>query len=107
MTDTIRREKGRLQKYCYHYDFNAGAQRSWTEESCFITERSAKEDHERMKSHVMEEVKQIFKPEFINRVDGIMVFHTLEKPEQRKIVELLLKELSDQTFKNPGSLKIL
>ena len=68
----------------------------------FITERSAKEDHERMKSHVMEEVKQIFKPEFINRVDGIVVFHTLEKPEQRKIVELLLKELSDRLSKNPG-----
>lgn len=57
-----------------------------------------------MKSHVMEEVKQIFKPEFINRVDGIMVFHTLEKPEQRKIVELLLKELSDRLSKIQASL---
>ena len=82
---------------------NAGAQRIMTPKNLgFITERSAKEDHERMKSHVMEEVKQIFKPEFINRVDGIMVFHTLEKPEQRKIVELLLKELSDRLSKNPG-----
>lgn len=82
---------------------NAGAQRIMAPKNLgFITERSAKEDHERMKSHVMEEVKQIFKPEFINRVDGIMVFHTLEKPEQRKIVELLLKELSDRLSKNPG-----
>lgn len=38
-----------------------------------------------MKSQVMEEVKQLFKPEFINRVDGIMVFHTLEKPQQKKL----------------------
>lgn len=53
---------------------NAGAQRIMAPKNLgFITERSAKEDHERMKSHVMEEVKQIFKPEFINRVDGIMV----------------------------------
>ena len=82
---------------------NAGAQRIMAPKNLgFITERSAKEDHERMKSHVMEEVKQIFKPEFINRVDGIIVFHTLEKPEQRKIVELLLKELSDRLSKNPG-----
>ena len=82
---------------------NAGAQRIMAPKNLgFITERSAKEDHERMKSHVMDEVKQIFKPEFINRVDGIMVFHTLEKPEQRKIVELLLKELSDRLSKNPG-----
>ena len=82
---------------------NAGAQRIMSPKNLgFITERSAKEDHERMKSQVMEEVKQLFKPEFINRVDGIMVFHTLEKPQQKEIVKLLLKELSDRLSKNPG-----
>lgn len=82
---------------------NAGAQRIMAPKKLgFITERSAKEDHERMKSQVMEEVKQLFKPEFINRVDGIMVFHTLEKPQQKEIVKLLLKELSDRLSKNPG-----
>lgn len=82
---------------------NAGAQRIMAPKNLgFITERSAKEDHERMKSQVMEEVKQLFKPEFINRVDGIMVFHTLEKPQQKEIVKLLLKELSDRLSKNPG-----
>ena len=50
----------------------------------------------------MKALQQFLRPEFINRVDGIMVFHTLEKPEQRKIVELLLKELSDRLSKNPG-----
>ena len=82
---------------------NAGAQRIMSPKNLgFIIERSAKEDHERMKSQVMEEVKQLFKPEFINRVDGIMVFHTLEKPQQKEIVKLLLKELSDRLSKNPG-----
>ena len=82
---------------------NAGAQRIMAPKNLgFITERSAKEDHERMKSQVLEEVKQLFKPEFINRVDGIMVFHTLEKPQQKEIVKLLLKELSDRLSKNPG-----
>lgn len=82
---------------------NAGAQRIMAPKNLgFITERSAKEDHERMKSQVMEEVKQLFKPEFINRVDSIMVFHTLEKPQQKEIVKLLLKELSDRLSKNPG-----
>ena len=82
---------------------NAGAQRIMAPKNLgFITERSAKEDHERMKSQVMEEVKQLFKPEFINRVDGIMVFHTLEKKKKKEIVKLLLKELSDRLSKNPG-----
>ena len=82
---------------------NAGAARIMAPKNLgFITERSAKADHERMKSQVMEEVKQLFKPEFINRVDGIVVFHTLEQPQQKEIVELLLKELSDRLAKNPG-----
>ncbi len=39
-----------------------------------------------MKSGVMEEVRRLFKPEFLNRIDEIMVFHTLNKEEIRKIV---------------------
>ena len=46
-----------------------------------------------MKSGVMEEVRRLFKPEFLNRIDEIMVFHTLNKEEIRKIVLLLLKSL--------------
>lgn len=55
-----------------------------------------------MKNRVMEEVKQIFKPEFLNRIDGIVVFHTLEKEQQKKIVRLLIKELADRVQKTPG-----
>ena len=46
-----------------------------------------------MKSGVMDEVKRIFKPEFINRIDDIIVFHALNKEHIRKIVTLLLKNL--------------
>ena len=46
-----------------------------------------------MKGGVMEEVRRIFKPEFLNRIDDIMVFHVLNKEDVRKIVTLLLKTL--------------
>ncbi len=46
-----------------------------------------------MKAGVMEEVRKIFKPEFLNRIDEIMVFHTLKKEDIQKIVSILLKKL--------------
>ena len=51
-----------------------------------------KKDYARMKQDVMEEVKRMFKPEFLNRIDEIIVFHTLNKEEIKKIVGLLLKD---------------
>ncbi len=54
----------------------------------------AKKDYEDMKSGVMEEVKKLFKPEFINRIDEIMVFHTLNEKEMMDIVTLLSQNLS-------------
>ena len=82
---------------------NAGAQRIMAPKNLgFTTKTDAAQDHERMKNWVMEEVKQIFKPEFLNRIDGIVVFHTLEKEQQKKIVRLLIKELSDRVEKAPG-----
>ena len=82
---------------------NAGAQRIMAPKNLGFTSHSdAAQDHERMKNRVMEEVKQIFKPEFLNRIDGTVVFHILEKEEQKKIVHLLIKELSDRVRKTPG-----
>ena len=49
-------------------------------------------DYKKMKDSVMEEVKRLFKPEFLNRIDDIIVFHMLSKEEIKKIVGLLLKE---------------
>lgn len=82
---------------------NAGAQRIMAPKNLgFTTHSDAGQDHEKMKNRVMEEVKQIFKPEFLNRIDGIVVFHTLEKEQQKKIVRLLIKELADRVQKTPG-----
>ncbi len=50
-----------------------------------------KKDYEDMKRGVMEEVRRIFKPEFLNRVDEILVFHMLDKQEIRQIVNILVK----------------
>lgn len=82
---------------------NAGAQRIMAPKNLgFTTETNAVKDHERMKNKVMEEVKQLFKPEFLNRIDGVIVFHTLEIEQQKQIVRLLLRELSDRVRETPG-----
>lgn len=51
-------------------------------------------DYRRMKQNVMDEVKLIFRPEFLNRIDEIIVFHSLEKKDLKKIVTLLCRDLT-------------
>ena len=76
---------------------NAGAQRIMEPKSLgFAAEVSEKKDYETMKSGVMEEVKRIFKPEFINRIDEIMVFHPLNKENMKDVVSLLAKILAER-----------
>ena len=73
---------------------NAGAQAIMEPKRLgFMSDNDEKKDYERMKGGVMEEVRRIFKPEFLNRIDDIMVFHVLNKEDIRKIVTLLLKTL--------------
>ena len=55
-----------------------------------------KADYEKMKANVMEEVKLMFRPEFLNRIDDIIVFHTLSESEVKRIVSLMLKNLAKQ-----------
>lgn len=62
----------------------------------FETVKNEKQDYERMKNGVMEEVKRSFKPEFINRIDEIIVFHQLDKNNMKSIVTLLSKNLCDR-----------
>ena len=52
------------------------------------------EAYERMQSNVMEEVKRFFRPEFLNRIDGSLVFHALSREHMHQIVELMLKEVA-------------
>ena len=73
---------------------NAGAQRIVDPKNLGFGAQTTKEqDYDKMKSGVMEEVKRLFKPEFINRIDEIMVFHPLNKEDMKKIVTLLSKNL--------------
>ena len=74
---------------------NAGAMRIVEPKNLgFDTSKNENRDYDKMKSGVMEEVKRIFKPEFINRIDEIIVFRTLNKDDMGKIVNLLTENLS-------------
>ncbi len=69
---------------------NAGAHRIVDPKNLgFAAVSDEKKDYEKMKSGVMEEVKRGFKPEFINRIDDIIVFHQLNKDDMKAIVSLL------------------
>lgn len=73
---------------------NAGAQRIVDPKNLgFASKTDEKQDYAKMKSSVMEEVKRMFKPEFINRIDEIMVFHPLNKEDMKQIITLLAKNL--------------
>lgn len=73
---------------------NAGAQRIVDPKNLgFAAVEDAKRDYEKMKSGVMEEVKRSFKPEFINRIDDIIVFHQLNNDNMKAIVSLLAANL--------------
>ena len=74
---------------------NAGAQRIVDPKNLgFAAEKNEQKDYDRMKSAVMEEVKKNFKPEFINRIDEIIVFHQLNRENMKEIVDLLAKNLT-------------
>ena len=69
---------------------NAGAQRIMAPKLLgFATESDEKRNHENMKSGVMEEVKRLFKPEFLNRIDATIVFHSLNETHMKEILRLL------------------
>lgn len=73
---------------------NVGAKRIVDPKNLGFSSGTTKEqDYEKMKKNVMEEVKKLFKPEFINRIDEIMVFHQLDKDNMREIVTLLSENL--------------
>ena len=77
---------------------NAGAQRIVAPKHLgFGTDESEEADYNKMKDSVMEEVKRIFKPEFINRIDEVLVFHMLTKDDLKEIVKIFLKSLDKRT----------
>ena len=62
----------------------------------FGAQEDAAEDYKKMKSNVMEEVKRLFRPEFLNRIDETIVFHALNEEHMKKIVGLMCRELSER-----------
>jgi ATP-dependent Clp protease ATP-binding subunit ClpC len=70
--------------------------------------------YSQMKATVMDEVRKVFNPEFLNRIDEIIVFKGLERPELEKIVEILLNQVRDRLKENdihltmtPGAVALL
>lgn len=73
---------------------NAGAQAIIDPKKLgFNAREDAEGDYKRIKSNVMREIKLIFRPEFLNRIDEIIVFHPLGKAEMKKIIGLMCREL--------------
>ncbi len=76
---------------------NAGAQSIISPKRLgFGAAADEQKNYEAMKSSVMEEVRRLFKPEFLNRIDDIIVFHSLNEEHIRSIVTLLFKELQNR-----------
>ena len=73
---------------------NVGAQALRTNRYVGFNLQDTNRDYEGMKSAMLEELKKAFRPEFLNRVDEMIVFHSLEKEHLRKIVTLMAEELS-------------
>lgn len=82
---------------------NAGAQAIIDPKKLgFNTKEDAAGDYKRMKSNVMNEIKLIFRPEFLNRIDEIQVFHPLSEAEMKKIVGLLCREFAKRAKEQLG-----
>lgn len=74
---------------------NAGANRIISPKTLgFGQAKTSEEEYQKMKEGVMEEVKHIFKPEFINRVDEMIVFHALNKENIKDITKIMLKQFA-------------
>jgi len=63
-------------------------------------------DYEKMKEKLLDELKKTFRPEFLNRIDGVVVFHALTKEHIRKIVDLMLAQVSQQLVEKGIKLEV-
>ena len=68
--------------------------------------QTEKQLYERMKDKVLTETKRVFRPEFLNRVDATLVFHTLSKEQIRQIVDMMLTEIDKQILMKGFSLEV-
>ncbi|HCT64624.1 MAG TPA: ATP-dependent Clp protease ATP-binding subunit ClpC [Lachnospiraceae bacterium] len=80
---------------------NAGARNIiGTKKLGFKTDGTSEKSHIDMKKEVMDEVKLLFKPEFLNRIDDIIVFHALNEEDVKSIVQLMTKEITSRIKEN-------
>ena len=87
-------EKVRRNPYSVILTSNAGAKAIIEPKKLgFTQQEDQKADYKSMKANVMDEVKQLFRPEFLNRIDEIIVFHPLNEDNMKKIVGLMCKEV--------------
>ena len=93
---------------CIIMTSNAGAQSIVDPKRLgFGARNDEKQDYERMKDGVMAEVRRIFRPEFLNRIDEVIVFHPLNRPEIEKVAGLMIRELTERAMHELGiALKI-
>ncbi len=78
---------------------NVGAQRIIEPKHLgFVQDDNEEKNYEVMKKGVMEEIKQLFKPELLNRIDEIIVFHSLQKEQMKQILSIMLKEITDRAL---------
>ena len=86
---------------------NVGAQRIIEPKHLgFIADNNEEKNYESMKNNVMEEIKQLFKPELLNRIDEIIVFHSLQKEQMLEIVNIMIKEITVRAEKIGINLKV-
>ncbi|MDO4939698.1 MAG: ATP-dependent Clp protease ATP-binding subunit [Lachnospiraceae bacterium] len=77
---------------------NAGAQRIVAPKQLgFASQSSEAADYEQMKDAVNDEIKRMFKPEFLNRIDDIIVFHQLQRDNMKDIIEILIRDINKHT----------
>ena len=76
--------------------FNARTEGAQNEEESYL----------RMKNNVLDEVKHFFRPEFLNRIDGTVVFHALSREHMEDIVNILMKEVSSNLLEKGISLEV-
>jgi ATP-dependent Clp protease ATP-binding subunit ClpC len=92
LTDSMRR-KVNFKNTVLIMTSNLGAQQIGGKANLGFAKGDAEESHERMRTTVLDELKRAFNPEFLNRVDEVIVFHALGRPQIEEIVRILLAEV--------------
>ena len=87
---------GRLPQHRAHHDLEPGHRRTCARPTVGFGKDDEAVSYEKMKEKVNEALKQHFRPEFLNRIDDIIVFHELSKAEVTTIVDLMIKRVTEQ-----------